>query len=72
MDSWYVIQTKSRKEEEVASYLSTKGVEILSPLIEAFLMRNGAMSTKLKPLFPTYIFGKFDVEKDYPLVRWAR
>ncbi|MGD0407345.1 MAG: hypothetical protein ABSB10_11925, partial [Candidatus Bathyarchaeia archaeon] len=26
----------------------------------------------LKPLFPSYIFGKFELEQDYPLVRWAR
>ena len=67
-----MIQTKPKKEEEANSYLLTKGVEIFSPLIETFVPRNGKMSKELKPLFPSYIFGKFELEQDYPLVRWAR
>lgn len=72
MNLWYVIQTKPKKEEEARSYLSTKGIEIFSPLIEAFVPRNGKMKKELKPLFPNYIFAKFELEKNYPLVRWAR
>jgi transcriptional antiterminator RfaH len=72
MNLWYVVQTKPKKEEEVTSYLSTKGLEVFSPLIETFSSRNGRMNKELKPLFPSYIFGKFDLEKEYPLVRWAR
>jgi len=72
MKNWYVIQTKPKKEEEADSYLSTRGVEIFSPLMEAFTLRNGRMNKELKPLFPGYIFGKFDLEQNYPLVRWGR
>ena len=72
MDLWYVIQTKPKKEEEAKSYLSTKVVEIFSPLLETFSLRNGRMSKEFKPLFPSYIFGKFDLEQNYPLVRWGR
>ncbi len=72
MEHWYVIQTKPKKEEEATTYLSNKGVEIFSPLIECFNYRNGRMSKELKPLFPGYIFGKFDLEINYPLVRWGK
>ena len=72
MNLWYVIQTKPKKEEEAKSYLSTKGVEIFNPLLETFLLRNGRMNKELKPLFPGYIFGKFDLDQNYPLVRWAK
>lgn len=72
MNLWYVIQTKPKKEEEAKSYLSTKGVEIFSPLMENFLLRHGRMNKALKPLFPGYIFGKFDLAQNYPLVRWAK
>jgi len=72
MKNWYVIQTKPKKEEEATSYLSTKGVEIFHPFMENFLLRNGKMKKELKPLFPNYIFGKFDLDQNYPLVRWAR
>ena len=72
MNLWYVIQTKPKKEEEAVSYLSTRGVEIFNPLMETFALRNGRMNKELKPLFSGYIFGKFDLEKNYPLVRWGR
>jgi transcriptional antiterminator RfaH len=45
---------------------------MFSPLIETFALRNGGMNKELKPLFPGYLFGKFDLEQNYPLVRWAR
>ena len=67
-----MIQTKPKKEEEATGYLSNKGVEIFSPLIESFVLRNGRINKEFKPLFPGYIFGKFNLESDYPLVRWAR
>jgi len=69
---WYVIQTKPKKEEGAKLYLSTKGVEVFSPLIETFVPRNGKMNKELKSLFPNYVFAKFELEKNYPLVRWAR
>ena len=72
MNLWYVIQTKPKKEEEAVSYLSTRGVEIFNPLMETFALRNGKMNKELKPLFSGYIFGKFNLEKNYPLVRWGR
>ena len=72
MNLWYVIQTKPKKEEEADSYLSTRGVEIFNPLMETFALKNGRMNKELKPLFPGYIFGKFDLEQNYPLVRWGR
>ena len=40
--------------------------------MEAFTTRNGRMTKELKPLFPGYIFGKFDLEQNYPLVRWGK
>jgi len=72
MNLWYVIQTKPNREEQVHSFLSLKGVEMFDPLMETVRLRNGMELKKLKPLFPTYLFGKFDAEEYYPLVRWAR
>lgn len=72
MENWYVIQTKPKKEEEATNYLSTKGIEIFSPFMESFGYRNGRIGKELKPLFPGYIFGKFDLEVNYPLVRWGK
>ena len=72
MNLWYVIQTKPKKEGEASSYLSTKGLEIFNPLMETFSPGNRKGEKGVKPLFPNYIFGKFDLDRNYPLVRWAR
>lgn len=69
---WYVIQTKPRKEEEATVYLRDRGLKILSPIMEHFVLRNGRIAKELKPLFPSYIFGRFDIDSNYPLVRWGR
>jgi len=69
---WFVIQTKPKKEQEANSYLSMKGLEIFNPLMENFVIRNGAINKEYKPLFPGYIFGKFVLDSDYSLVRWGR
>jgi len=69
---WYVIQTKPKKEDEAQSYLAMRGLEIFNPLMETFSQRNGKLNKALKPLFPSYIFGNFEWEKDYTLIKWAR
>jgi transcriptional antiterminator RfaH len=70
--SWYVIQTKPKKEKEAESYLSIKGLKIFSPLIESFAQRRGRFSKEIKPLFPNYIFGNFDPIADYTLVKYGK
>ena len=72
MLAWYVIQTKPKREEEVNLYLSNKGLEMFFPLMETFILKHGGTNRELKPLFPGYIFGRFNVEEAYPLVKWAR
>jgi transcriptional antiterminator RfaH len=71
-ERWYVVQTKPKKEEEATSYLSLKGIEIFHPLIETCASRNGRTVKELRPLFPSYLFGKFDLNLHYSLVRWGR
>jgi len=69
--NWYVIQTKPKKEEEASSYLSNMGVEILAPLIEDY-GEERKDKQRGETSFPGYVFGNFDIEQNYPLVRWAR
>jgi transcription antitermination factor NusG len=45
---------------------------MFGPRMETSAFGNARRGKELRPLFPTYLFGKFDVEQDYPLVRWAR
>jgi transcriptional antiterminator RfaH len=71
MENWYLIQSKPRKEELATNYLREKGIEIYFPMMEQVVTRNGAFAKTVKPLFPSYIFGKFDVNEKYSLVQWG-
>ncbi len=70
--NWYVVQTKPKKEEEATSYLALNHLEVFHPLMEVFIQKNGRMTKITQPLFPGYIFVKFDLYQSYPLVKWAR
>ncbi|HPL62300.1 MAG: transcription termination/antitermination NusG family protein [Syntrophales bacterium] len=72
MASWYVIQTKPRKEGSASIYLAGKGIETFNPLMEAVVVRSGKQIRKRKPVFPGYIFGRFDVDQSYALVHWGK
>ena len=69
--SWYVIQTKTKKELEAKAYLSMKGVEVFSPCMEILTARGGKMVSRQQALFPGYLFGRFNLLEDYSLVRWG-
>jgi transcriptional antiterminator RfaH len=72
MECWYVVQTKPKREDQARGYLISKGIETFHPLMEYVSTKNGKVSTSLKPLFPGYIFSRFDFQKDYSLVKWGR
>lgn len=71
MEKWYLIQSKPHREEIAHSYLTSKGIEIYFPLMEKVIIRNGAAVKRLKPLFPSYLFGRFDLSSKYALVRFG-
>ncbi len=68
---WYAIQTKPRKERVVQAALDRAGIEVYCPRIQ---MPFGLAKRKLfkeVPLFPGYLFARFNFGLDYPRVRWA-
>ncbi len=71
MEKWYLIRSKPHGEEKARGYLAGKGIEIYFPLMEKVIVRRGAAVKILKPLFPSYIFGRFDLNEKYPLVRYG-
>ena len=66
---WYVIRTKPRNEELAQSYLSNHGITTFLPWMQIVPTRSGK---DRNPLFPGYLFARFDVKENYPLVRWGK
>lgn len=69
---WFVIQTKPGNEHRVETNLSNQEMEVFLPLLETFQYSNGRMTPKIKPLFPNYLFAKFDLDVHYYQVKWTR
>jgi transcription elongation factor/antiterminator RfaH len=69
---WYVVQTKPGNEHRVETNLFNQEIEVFLPLLETFQYSNGKMVQKIKPLFPNYLFAKFDINLHYYKVKWTR
>jgi len=70
--SWYAVYTKAKKEDGVAQLLSNAGMEVFSPRLKFKKLYRGKRIEIIEPLFPCYIFARFDYPHDYRLVRYTR
>ncbi len=65
--NWYLIQTKRGKERCVHDKLATMVAEVFLPILKTRVSRQGhrrgAWGTS--PLFPRYLFAKFDLGQRY-------
>ncbi|HEV2708309.1 MAG TPA: transcription termination/antitermination NusG family protein [Pyrinomonadaceae bacterium] len=58
---WYVIHTKHKQEDRAENNLRAWGVETFNPKLKTRRTRAGSSSVVVgKPLFPQYIFARFD------------
>lgn len=63
MENWYVAQTKYAQEKRAQQQLQEQGVTCLLPMISEVMMHNGQVrAVKPQPMFPNYIFVRFDPE----------
>jgi len=70
---WYVVQSKPREEERARYFLKEKGFDTYLPMMEVVNTRGSRNVTVQKPLFPGYLFCRFD-RKDESLanIRWTK
>jgi transcriptional antiterminator RfaH len=69
---WFVARTNSGKERVAMSQLNLIVTEVLLPLVRTRIRRWGKLVDSVGPLFPGYLFAKFNFERDYGRVRYAR
>jgi transcriptional antiterminator RfaH len=62
---WYLIRTKTGKERWVNDQLSEMLPEVFLPLLQARMPRWGKMAWSIMPLFPCYLFARFDLQRSY-------
>lgn len=62
---WYLVRTKPGKERWVSGQLSVILPEVFLPMLEARTARWGRLAWSVTPLFPCYVFARFDLQTHY-------
>jgi transcription antitermination factor NusG len=65
---WFAVQVRARWEQSTARILSGKGYETLLPMYKSERRWGGRSRTVDAPLFPGYVFCRFDVLKRLPIL----
>ena len=69
---WYCIHTRPKKEEQVADYCHNMlGLETYYPRLRQYKSIRRTRRLTTTPLFPRYLFCKFDASASYRSVRYA-
>jgi transcriptional antiterminator RfaH len=69
--AWFLIRTKPTKERWVRDRLSQTLPEVFLPLLRARVPRWGRLTWSVMPLFPGYVFARFNLEANYVDVKYV-
>jgi transcriptional antiterminator RfaH len=72
--AWYAIRTKPKQEARVESNLTAWRLETFAPWLRESRRNQASRSAShsIKPLFPQYIFARFELQSMYQKVRFTR
>jgi transcriptional antiterminator RfaH len=65
-DRWYLAHTRPNGERKAQFHLNAQGFETFLPQIEKTIRHARRLNTVRRPLFPRYLFVRFDITRD----RW--
>ena len=65
---WYGVRTRSNQEKLVAAILDSKGYEQYLPLYRRRRRWSDRVVTIEVPLFPGYVFCRFDIQRRLPVI----
>lgn len=69
---WYLVYTKPRAEDGVERKLADAGFEVLNPKLKERKIVRRKLKDSVAPLFPCYVFVRFDIYKNFRLVKYTR
>jgi transcriptional antiterminator RfaH len=72
MKAWYAVNTKTHCEASAYGGLDRLGIEVFLPLLKEQKAVRGKHYPTTSPLFPRYLFAKFDVSSQLRAVTYAR
>ena len=70
---WYVLQTKPRQEMRAELNLRCRGIETLAPkILQPRRSQRGETLFQASPMFPNYVFARFELESMFAKIRLTR
>lgn len=69
---WYVIRTKPHQERIAHVHLNQLCEATLLPMLRNDTVAHRREATAVEPLFPGYLFARFDLQTRYRAVKFAR
>jgi transcriptional antiterminator RfaH len=69
---WYVVQTKPKQEARADANLRRWNVETLAPSVREYRRLASASAPRVAPLFPNYLFARFEVDTMAGKIRLTR
>jgi transcriptional antiterminator RfaH len=72
MKCWYAVSTKMRSEATACASLDRLGIEVFLPMIRERKALRGKSGVTTSPLFPGYLFAKFDASRQFRAVAYAQ
>lgn len=70
--NWYVIYIKPNCEDSTTLQLRKAGIEVLNPKIKTKKYLRKKYTTVIEPLFPGYLFARFDSERYGHMIKYTR
>ena len=68
---WYAVSTKPHQEKQAELHINQCGIECFLPLLKERKIIRRIRKTVVEPLFPGYLFARFDPDKHCRAVRYA-
>lgn len=72
VENWYAVYLKPGCENSVSLRLELAGVPTLNPLLRQKRFRRNKIMESVSPLFPCYIFARFDPAARHRMVSYTR
>jgi len=70
--AWYLLYTKPKHEDAVATRLSEAGFEVMNPKLKERRYYRRKLQDVISPLFPCYLFVRMRYDRDGRMVRYTR
>jgi transcriptional antiterminator RfaH len=68
---WYAVSTKPHQEKQAESHVRQCGIECFLPLLKTSKIIRRTRKTVIEPLFPGYLFARFDLSRHYRAVSYS-